>query len=92
MALAIRNNPSILSVRDRDEKGPRDCEERCFECLGTPRFSAQLNRQLTDRIGGREGNEKWLVNSDVGHRETLHGGGQGFESPRLHSRNMPICR
>src|ERR671910_479119 len=22
----------------------------------------------------------------------LHGGGQGFESPRLHSCNVPICR
>ncbi len=27
-------------------------------------------------MGGRESNEKWLVNSDVEHRETLHGGGQ----------------
>jgi hypothetical protein len=23
---------------------------------------------------------------------TLHGGGQGFESPRLHFRNVKICR
>jgi hypothetical protein len=23
---------------------------------------------------------------------TLHGGGQGFESPRLHSDNLLICR
>jgi hypothetical protein len=23
---------------------------------------------------------------------TLHGGGQGFESPRLHSLNILVCR
>src|SRR5215210_6382725 len=30
--------------------------------------------------------------SSVGRAPPLHGGGQGFESPRLHSKKSSICR
>ena len=86
MALAIEKHPSIIRLRDRVGKRQKCCSGDRFECPGIPRFSAQLIRQITRRILGRGGSEKWLVNSDVEHLETLHGGGRGFESPRLHSK------
>ena len=33
-----------------------------------------------------------MVNDGDDRALTLHGGGQGFESPRLHSENTLICR
>ena len=39
-----------------------------------------------------ERTEKGLVNRTLEYGETLHGGGQGFESPRLHSENIAFCR